>query len=71
MHVSSDRDPVEIRGWDNVLSVVGIFHGGYLLHAEGIHSLVIAQLLQSLVSCVKGQFTQVATLDPRRNCVRK
>ncbi len=41
------------------------------MHAEGIHSLEIAQLLLSLVSCVRGEFTQVVALDPRRNCARK
>jgi len=36
MHVSSIRDPVEIRWRDNVLSVARIFLGEYSLHAEGI-----------------------------------
>ena len=35
MHVSSVRDPVEIRWWDSVLSVVRILLGEYSLHAEG------------------------------------
>ena len=51
MHVSSDRDPVEIRWRDNVLLVAGIFHCEYLLHAEGIHSLEIAQLLLQFSEC--------------------
>ena len=36
MHVSSVRDPIEIRWRDNVLSVARIFHCEYSLHAEGI-----------------------------------
>lgn len=36
MHVSSVRDPVEIRWRDSVLSVAKIFLGEYSLHAEGI-----------------------------------
>ena len=36
MHVSSVRDPVEIRWRDNVLSVARIFLDEYSLHAEGI-----------------------------------
>jgi len=50
MHVSSVKDPVERRGRDSVISVARIFHGGYLLHAEGIHSLEIVQLLFDLMS---------------------
>jgi len=45
MYASLDRDLVEITWRDTVLSVVGIFHCEYLLHAEGILSLEIAQLL--------------------------
>ena len=71
MHVSSDRDPVEIKGRDNVLSVGGIFLYRKLIHAEGIISFRIAQLLLILVSSVRGQFTQVAALDTRRNYTRK
>ena len=71
MHANSDRDLVEIRWWDNILSVAGIFHGGYLLHAEGIPSLDIVQLLLGLVSVWWGQFTQVAALDPEENYARK
>ena len=41
MHVNSDKDPVEIKGKDNVLSVATIFPCEYLLHVEGIHSLRI------------------------------
>jgi len=36
MHVSSVKDPVEIRWRDSVLSVARIFLGEYSLHAEGI-----------------------------------
>ena len=71
MHVSLDRDPIEIRWRDSVLSVVGIFHCEYLLHAEGIHSLEIAQLLLQLSECVMRPITQVASLDPKKNCARK
>jgi len=35
---------------DSVLSVAGIFHGGYLLHAKGIYSLDIVQFLLGLMS---------------------
>jgi len=52
MHVSLVRDPVEIRWRDNVLSVVGMFHCEYLLHAKGIHSLAIAQLLPQFIECL-------------------
>ena len=34
------------------------------MHAEGIHSLDIVQLFMSLVSCVRGEFTQVQPEDP-------
>ena len=71
MHVSSLRDRVEIRGRDNVLSVGGFFLYRKLIHAEGIISFRTAQLLLSLMCCVRGKFTQVAALDPRRNCARK
>jgi len=70
MHVSSVRDPVEIKGRDNELSLGGFFLYRKLIHAEGIISFNIAQLLLSLVSCVRREFTQVAALDPRRNCAR-
>ena len=36
MHVSSVKDPVEIRWTDNVLSIARIFLGEYSLHAKGI-----------------------------------
>jgi len=71
MHVSSVRDPVKIRGRDNVLSVRGLFLYRKLIHAEGIISFRIAQLLLSQVSSVRWEFTQVETLDPRKNCARK
>ena len=50
MHVSLVRDPVEIRGRDNVLLVGGFFLYRKLIHAEGIISFRIAQLDQRLVS---------------------
>ena len=71
MHVSSDRDPVEIRWRDSVLSFAGIFHCEYLLHAEGILSLRIAQLLLQVLWVWWGQFTHVASLDPKKNYPRK
>jgi len=71
MHVNSVRDPVEIRGKDNVLSVGGIFLYRKLIHAEGIISFRLAQSLLSLMCCVRGEFTQVAALDARRNYARK
>ena len=52
MHVSSVRDPVEIRWRDSILLVARIFYCEYLLHAEGIHSLSIAQLLLQFSECV-------------------
>ena len=39
MHVNSDRDPFEIKGRDNVLSVGGIFLYRKLIHVEGNISL--------------------------------
>ena len=51
MHVSSDRDPVEIRWRGNVLLVARIFHYEYSLHVEGILSLRIAQLLLQFSEC--------------------
>ena len=71
MHVSSVRDPVEIRGRDNVLSVGGFFLYRKLIHAEGIISFRIAQLLLSQVTSVRWEFTQVEALDPRKKYVRK
>ena len=71
MHVSLAKDPVETRGRDSVLSVGGFFLYWKLIHAKGIISFRIEQLLLSLVSCVRGEFTQVAALDPRRNRTRK
>ena len=53
MHVSSNKYPVEIKGKDIVLSVSRIFPGEYLLHAEGIHSLRIAQFLQRSEQCLR------------------
>ena len=64
MHVSSVKDPVEIRGRNIVLSVGGFFLYRKLIHAEGNISFRIVRLLLSLVSSVRGEFTQVAALDP-------
>jgi len=44
MHVSSVRDPVEIRGWDNILLVGGFFLYRKIIHAEGIISFRFVQL---------------------------
>ena len=71
MHVSLVRDPIEIRGRDNVLSVGGFFIYRKLIHAKGIISFKTAQLLLILMCCVRGKFTQVVALDPRRNYARK
>ena len=71
MHVSSVRDPVEIRGRDNVLSVRGLFLYRKLIHAEGIISFRIAQLFQRLVLCVREEFTQLAVRGARRIYARK
>lgn len=51
MHVSSDKDPVEIRWRDSVLSVARIFHYEYILHEKVIHSLEIVQLLLQFSEC--------------------
>jgi len=53
MHVSSDRDPIEIKGRDSVLSVGGILLYRKLIHAEGIISFRVAQLFQRSVLCVR------------------
>ena len=71
MHVSSVRDPVEIRWRGSVLSGSGIFHCEYLWHVEGINSLEIAQLLLQFSECVMRPITQVASLDPKKNCASK
>lgn len=71
MHVSSVRDPIEIEGRDNVLSVVGFFLYRKLIHAEGIISFRFVQLFLSQVSIGRWELTQVEALDPRKNCARK
>jgi len=71
MHVISVRDLVEIIGMDNIISVGGFLLYKKLIHVEGIISFRTAQLLLSLMCCVKGQFTQLVALDPKRNCTRK
>ena len=71
MHVSSDRDPIEIRGRDNVLLVGGIFLYRKLIHAEGIISFRFVQLFLSQVSSVRWEFTHVEALDPTKNCAKK
>jgi len=53
MHVSSEKDPVGIKGRDSVLPVGGIFLYMKLIHAEGIISFRIAQLFQRSVLCVR------------------
>jgi len=50
MHVSLEKDPVEIKGRDSVLLVGGIFLYRKLIHVEGIISFRIVQLFQRLVS---------------------
>jgi len=71
MHVSSLRDPVEIRVRDNVLPVGGFFLYKKLIHVEGIISFRFVQLIMSQVSSVRWEFTQVEALDPKKNCARK
>ena len=55
MHVSSDRDPVEIKCRDSVLSVSKIFLGEYSLHAEGI---------LFLMDCAVGPKVTVSVMRP-------
>ncbi len=59
MHVSSVRDPVEIRWRDNVLSVARIFLGEYSLHAEGI---------LFLKDCAIGPEVTVSVMRPIHTC---
>ena len=59
MHVSSDRDPVEIRWRDSVLSVARIFLGEYSLHAEGI---------LFLMDCVVGLEVTAGMIWPIHTC---
>ena len=59
MHVSSDRDPVEIRWRDNLLSVSRIFLGEYSLHAEGI---------LFLMDCAVGPEVTVSVMRPIHTC---
>ena len=59
MHVSSIRDPVEIRWRDNVLSVARIFLCEYSLHAEGI---------LFLMDCAVGPEVTVSVMRPIHTC---
>ena len=59
MHVSSVRDPVEIRWRDNVLSVVRIFLGEYSLHTKGI---------LFLMDCAVGPEVTVSVMSPIHTC---
>ena len=59
MHVSSVRDPVEIRWRDSVLSVARIFLGEYSLHAEGI---------LFLINCPVGPGVTVSVMRPIHTC---
>ena len=59
MHVSSVRDPVEIRWRDSVLSVVRIFYCEYSLHAEGI---------VFLKDCTVGSEVKVSVIRPIHTC---
>ena len=59
MHVSSDKDPVEIRRRDNVLLVARIFHCEYSLHAKGI---------LFLMDCVVGPEVTVGMMWPIHTC---
>ena len=54
MHVSSEKDPVEIKDRDIVLLARGIFLYRKLIHAEGIISFRIMQLFQRSVLCLRG-----------------
>lgn len=65
MHVISVKEPVEIRGWDSVLSVGGIFLYRKLIHAEGIISFGIVQLFQRSVLCVRWLSHRLQLEDPR------
>ena len=71
MHVNLNKDPIEIRWRSSVLSVVRIFHCEYSLHAKGILPLTIAQLLLQVLWVWWGQFTHVASLDPKKNYTKK
>ena len=59
MHVSSVKDPVEIRWRDSVLSIVKIFFGEYSLHAEGI---------LFLMDCAVGPEVTVSVMRPIHTC---
>ena len=59
MHVSSDRDPVEIRWRGSVLLVARIFHCEYLLHAEGIIFLM---------DCAVGPGVTMSVMNPIHTC---
>ena len=59
MHVSSFRDPVDIRWRDSVLSVARIFLGEYSLHAKGI---------LFLEDCIVGPEVTVSLMRPIHTC---
>ena len=59
MHVSSARDPVEIKWRDNLLSVARIFYCEYSLHAEGI-------LFRK--DCAVGSEVTVSVMRPIHTC---
>ena len=71
MHVSSIRDPVEIRGRDSVLLVGGFFLYMKLIHGEGNISFRFVYLFLIQVSSVRWEFTQLEALDLGKNCARK
>ena len=64
MHVSSDRDPIEIREGTMYYQLDEYFS------SKGSSSMMRIYLLQDCIvgskvsECVRGQFTQVVALDP-------
>ena len=71
MHVSSKKQPIEIKGRDNVLSVGRIFLYRKLIHVERINLLQdCAVILEVNVVCAV-RFTQVVARGPKRNYARK
>ena len=59
MHGSSDKDPVDFRWWDSVLSVARIFLGEYSFHVEGI---------LFLMDCTIGPKVTVSVMRPIHAC---
>ena len=59
MHVSSVRNPVEIRWRDGVLSVARTFLGEYSLHAE---------VILFLMDCTFGLKVRVSVMRPIHTC---